>query len=89
MQQAIQPLLAGTDLTPTVACRNVHAIPYHGDAGKYCCMQMAKPLKVTPADAELAQTIVDAILAQQQFVAGAKLKSQGPGFINLRPHRCQ
>lgn len=80
IQQAIQPLLAGTDLTPTVALERPRD-PSHGDAATNIAMQMAKPLKKNRR--ELAQTIVDAILAQQH-PSLAQAEVAGPGFINLR-----
>lgn len=80
IQQAIQPLLADSDLTPTVALERPRD-PSHGDAATNIAMQMAKPLKKNPR--ELAQTIVDAILAQQH-PSLAQAEVAGPGFINLR-----
>jgi arginyl-tRNA synthetase len=55
----------------------------HGDVACNVAMQLAKPLKKNPR--ELAQQIVDALLAQpaaRELVEGAEIA--GPGFINLR-----
>ncbi len=55
----------------------------HGDVACNVAMQLAKPLKKNPR--ELAQQIVDALLAQpaaRGLVDGAEIA--GPGFINLR-----
>lgn len=80
IQQAIQPLLAGSELQPTVALERPRD-PSHGDVATNIAMQIAKPLKKNPR--ELAQAIVDAISAQQHpLVAQAEIA--GPGFINLR-----
>lgn len=80
IQQAIQPLLAGSELQPTVALERPRD-PGHGDVATNIAMQIAKPLKKNPR--ELAQAIVDAISAQQHpLVAQAEIA--GPGFINLR-----
>jgi arginyl-tRNA synthetase len=55
----------------------------HGDIASNVAMQIAKPLKRNPRD--LAQAIVDALLAQpgaDALIAAAEIA--GPGFINLR-----
>jgi arginyl-tRNA synthetase len=55
----------------------------HGDVASNVAMQIAKPLKRNPRD--LAQAIVDALLAQpgaDALIAAAEIA--GPGFINLR-----
>ncbi len=80
IQQAIQPLLAGSDLNPTVALERPRD-PSHGDVATNIAMQIAKPLKKNPR--ELAQAIVEAILAQQHPLL-AQAEIAGPGFINLR-----
>ncbi len=55
----------------------------HGDVACNAAMQLAKPLKKNPR--ELAQSIVDALMAQPDargLVESAEIA--GPGFINLR-----
>ncbi|PMS36491.1 arginyl-tRNA synthetase [Trinickia symbiotica] len=55
----------------------------HGDVACNAAMQLAKPLKKNPR--ELAQSIVDALMAQagaRGLVESAEIA--GPGFINLR-----
>ncbi|CAB3662299.1 MAG: arginine--tRNA ligase [Achromobacter pulmonis] len=55
----------------------------HGDVATNVAMQLAKPAKRNPR--ELAQAIVDALLAQpgaRDLVESAEIA--GPGFINLR-----
>ncbi|PTB21354.1 arginine--tRNA ligase [Trinickia symbiotica] len=55
----------------------------HGDVACNAAMQLAKPLKKNPR--ELAQSIVDALMAQADargLVESAEIA--GPGFINLR-----
>lgn len=79
-KQAVAPLIAGTELTPVVALERPRD-PSHGDVACNIAMQIAKPLKKNPR--ELAQAIVDALLAQANpLIAGAELA--GPGFINVR-----
>ncbi|HEY4071586.1 MAG TPA: arginine--tRNA ligase [Herbaspirillum sp.] len=79
---ALQPLLAGTDLAPTVTLERPRD-PSHGDVACNIAMQIAKPLKKNPR--ELAQAIVDALMAQPDragLIDAAEIA--GPGFINLR-----
>ncbi len=79
-KQAVAPLIAGTELNPVVALERPRD-PSHGDIACNIAMQIAKPLKKNPR--ELAQAIVDALLAQQNpLIASAELA--GPGFINVR-----
>lgn len=79
-KQAVAPLIAGTELNPVVALERPRD-PSHGDVACNIAMQIAKPLKKNPR--ELAQAIVDALLAQQNpLIASAELA--GPGFINVR-----
>lgn len=80
IKKAIAPILADTDLNPTVALERPRD-PSHGDIACNIAMQIAKPLKKNPR--ELAQAIVDALVAQNHpLIASAELA--GPGFINLR-----
>jgi len=70
------------EATPTLLLERPK-VASHGDAATNVAMQIAKPLKRNPR--ELAQAIVDALLAQPG--AAALLESAevaGPGFINLR-----
>ena len=79
---ALQPLLADTGLTPTIALERPRD-PSHGDIACNIAMQLAKPLKKNPR--ELAQAIVAAVLAnpaRADLVEAAEIA--GPGFINLR-----
>jgi arginyl-tRNA synthetase len=79
---ALQPLLAGTDLAPTVTLERPRD-PSHGDVACNIAMQIAKPLKKNPR--ELAQVIVDGLLEQPGsagLIDAAEIA--GPGFINLR-----
>jgi arginyl-tRNA synthetase len=81
-QAALQPLLAGTGLTPVVTLERPRD-PSHGDIACNIAMQIAKPLKKNPR--ELAQAIVDGVMAQAGRVGlidAAEIA--GPGFINLR-----
>ncbi|WP_300754298.1 arginine--tRNA ligase [Janthinobacterium sp.] len=81
-QAALAPVLAGTSLTPIVVLERPRDAS-HGDAACNIAMQLAKQLKQNPR--ELAQTIVDAVLANP---AGKGLieavEIAGPGFINVR-----
>jgi len=55
----------------------------HGDLACSVALQLAKPLRRAPR--EVAQTLVDALLADpaaRPWIAGAEVA--GPGFINLR-----
>lgn len=77
---AITPLLAGSELSPTVTLERPRD-PAHGDIACNIAMQIAKPLKKNPR--ELAQTIVAALVAQPDDVL-ASAEIAGPGFINIR-----
>src|SRR5450830_899548 len=81
-QAALAPLIAGTDLNPTVTLERPRD-PTHGDIACNLAMQLAKPLKKNPR--ELAQALVAGVLAQpgrEDLIASADIA--GPGFINLR-----
>ncbi|MDE2430694.1 MAG: arginine--tRNA ligase [Burkholderiales bacterium] len=79
-QHAVEPLLVGSDLQPTISIERPRD-PSHGDAACNIAMQIAKPLRKNPR--ELAQAIVGAIEAQHHpLVASAEIA--GPGFINIR-----
>lgn len=79
-QIAVDPLLAGSELKPTILLERPRD-PTHGDAACNIAMQIAKPLRKNPR--ELAQAIVDALLAQKHpLIAAAEIA--GPGFINIR-----
>ncbi|ASU37278.1 arginine--tRNA ligase [Herbaspirillum sp. meg3] len=81
-QAALAPLIAGTDLTPTVTLERPRD-PSHGDIACNLAMQLAKPLKKNPR--ELAQALVDGVLSQpgrEELISSADIA--GPGFINLR-----
>ena len=79
-QAALAPIVAGTDMQPTVVLERPRD-PAHGDIACNIAMQLAKPLKKNPR--ELAQAIVASVLANK----GALIETAeiaGPGFINLR-----
>jgi arginyl-tRNA synthetase len=81
-ENALAPLLEGTDLKPTIALERPRD-PAHGDVACNIAMQLAKPLKKNPR--ELAQQIVKSLLdnpASQTLIESADIA--GPGFINLR-----
>ena len=81
-QAALAPLVAGTELTPVVTLERPRD-PTHGDIACNLAMQLAKPLKKNPR--ELAQALVDAVMAQPgraELIDSADIA--GPGFINLR-----
>ncbi|HVK95929.1 MAG TPA: arginine--tRNA ligase [Noviherbaspirillum sp.] len=79
-QTALAPIVAGTDLQPSVVLERPRD-PAHGDIACNIAMQLAKPLKKNPR--ELAQAIVAALLADKgDLIASADIA--GPGFINLR-----
>jgi arginyl-tRNA synthetase len=81
-QAALAPIVAGTDLSPTVVLERPRD-PAHGDIACNIAMQLAKPLKTNPR--ELATRLVAAVLADpaaQGLVEAADVA--GPGFINLR-----
>jgi arginyl-tRNA synthetase len=86
-QAALAPIVAGTELTPTVVIPNIvlerPRDPAHGDIACNIAMQLAKPLKTNPR--ELATRLVAALLADPKaagLVESADVA--GPGFINLR-----
>jgi arginyl-tRNA synthetase len=81
-QAALAPIVAGTDLTPTVVLERPRD-PSHGDVACNIAMQLARPLKTNPR--ELANRLVAALLADpaaKGLVESADVA--GPGFINLR-----
>lgn len=77
---AVEPLLAGSELKPTIALERPRD-PSHGDAACNIAMQIAKPLRKNPR--ELAQSIVAAVEAQAHPMI-ASVEIAGPGFINIR-----
>ncbi|MCC2971305.1 arginine--tRNA ligase [Massilia sp. IC2-476] len=86
-QAALAPIVAGTDLAPTLQQLNIvlerPRDPSHGDIACNIAMQLAKPLKTNPR--ELATRLVAALLAEPGaagLVESADVA--GPGFINLR-----
>jgi arginyl-tRNA synthetase len=81
-QAALAPIVAGTDLTPSVVLERPRD-PSHGDIACNVAMQLAKALKTNPR--ELATRLVAALLADpaaKGLVESADVA--GPGFINLR-----
>ncbi|HWU96892.1 MAG TPA: arginine--tRNA ligase [Oxalicibacterium sp.] len=81
-QDAVAPLVAGTELNPNVVLERPRD-PSHGDVACNLAMQIAKPLKKNPR--EVAQALVDAVQANpagKDLIASAEIA--GPGFINLR-----
>lgn len=81
-QSALTPLVAGTDLNPTVILERPRD-PAHGDVACNLALQLAKPLKLAPR--KLAESLVAAVLAdpaRDGLVESADIA--GPGFINLR-----
>ncbi|WP_295761482.1 arginine--tRNA ligase [Undibacterium sp.] len=80
LQQAVHPLLEGSELTPNILLERPRD-PSHGDIACNIAMQIAKPLKKNPR--ELAQAIVSALLAQNNALISA-VEIAGPGFINIR-----
>lgn len=79
-QNAVDPLLVGSELKPTIALERPRD-PSHGDAACNIAMQIAKPLRKNPR--ELAQAIVAAVEAQNHPLV-ASVEIAGPGFINVR-----
>ena len=80
LQTAVAPLIEGSGLIPNILLERPRDAA-HGDIACNIAMQIAKPLKKNPR--ELAQAIVDALMAQKSaLIASADLA--GPGFINLR-----
>ncbi|MFZ6751525.1 arginine--tRNA ligase [Undibacterium sp. Ren11W] len=80
LQQAIRPLLEGSELTPNILLERPRDSS-HGDIACNIAMQIAKSLKKNPR--ELAQMIVDTLLAQNSALIAA-VEIAGPGFINIR-----
>lgn len=79
-QEAIQPMIAGSELRPSIVLERPRDAS-HGDLACNIAMQIAKPLKKNPR--ELAQVIVDYLLAHRAtLITSAEIA--GPGFINLR-----
>jgi arginyl-tRNA synthetase len=81
-QSALVPLLAGTDLQPTITLDRPRD-PAHGDIACNIAMQLAKQLKKNPR--ELAQTLITAL--DNSPAKGTLIESTdiaGPGFINIR-----
>ena len=79
---ALQPHLAGTDLSAAVVLERPRD-PSHGDIACNIAMQLARRLKKNPR--ELAQALVDAVLADPargDLIDAIEIA--GPGFINLR-----
>jgi arginyl-tRNA synthetase len=81
-QQALTPIVAGTDLQPVVTLERPRD-PSHGDIACNIAMQLAKALKKNPR--ELAQALVAAVLANPDREGLIEsIDIAGPGFINLR-----
>jgi arginyl-tRNA synthetase len=81
-RDALQPLVAGTDLQPAVVLERPRD-PAHGDIACNLAMQLAKPLKKNPR--ELAQALaahVQANPAGKDLIDAIEIA--GPGFINVR-----
>ncbi|MGZ5800979.1 MAG: arginine--tRNA ligase, partial [Burkholderiaceae bacterium] len=81
-QAALGPIVAGTELKPTVILERPRD-PSHGDIACNLAMQIAKPLKKNPR--ELAQALVAAVMgnpARANLIETVEIA--GPGFINLR-----
>ena len=81
-EQAVAPLIAGSELKPVITLERPRD-PSHGDLACNIAMQIAKPLKKNPR--ELAQAISDAIMANPARTGLIDaVEIAGPGFINLR-----
>jgi arginyl-tRNA synthetase len=81
-QSALAPIVAGTDLQPTVTLERPRD-PSHGDVACNIAMQIAKPLKKNPR--EIAQALIAAVTADPakgDLISAIEIA--GPGFINLR-----
>lgn len=81
-EAALVPLLAGSDLKPTVLLETPRD-PAHGDLACNIAMQIARPLDKKPR--ELAQALVASLQAhcgEKQLLKAVEIA--GPGFINLR-----
>jgi arginyl-tRNA synthetase len=79
---AVEPLIAGSGLTPAIALERPK-IAEHGDLACNVAMQIAKPLRRNPRD--IATAIIEHLLANPAaagLIASAEIA--GPGFINLR-----
>ena len=69
-------------VSPTITLERPK-VAAHGDVACNVAMQLAKPLRANPR--QLAQQIVDALLAQPRAkVSSKRAEVAGPGFINLR-----
>ncbi|MGN6652875.1 arginine--tRNA ligase [Trinickia sp.] len=82
VKQVITELNGDAAAAPAIALERPKAAA-HGDVACNVAMQLAKPLQKNPR--ELAQRIVDALLAQpaaKDVIEAAEIA--GPGFINLR-----
>ncbi|MGN6084224.1 arginine--tRNA ligase [Trinickia sp.] len=82
VKQVINESNGDTAAAPAIALERPKAAA-HGDVACNVAMQLAKPLQKNPR--ELAQRIVDALLAQpgaKDLIDAAEIA--GPGFINLR-----
>lgn len=80
--EATQGATEAAFVSPTITLERPK-VAAHGDVACNVAMQLAKPLRANPR--QLAQQIVDALLAQPQargLVDAAEVA--GPGFINLR-----
>nr|WKF58091.1 Arginine--tRNA ligase [Paraburkholderia busanensis] len=80
--QATQGASEAAFVSPTITLERPK-VAAHGDVACNVAMQLAKPLRANPR--QLAQQIVDALLAQPQakgLIDAAEVA--GPGFINLR-----
>jgi len=91
MIQAKQDLLAALgaaiqEISPGAALEAAFESPKQAAHGDFACtaaMQLAKPLKKNPR--ELAQALIDALLAKPAFQQWVEaLEIAGPGFINIR-----
>jgi arginyl-tRNA synthetase len=81
-RNALAPLVAGTDLQPSVVLERPRDAA-HGDVACNLAMQLAKPLKKNPR--ELAKFLVDAVLADPARAGLVEtMEIAGPGFINMR-----
>lgn len=80
IDNALAPLIAGTEISPTILLERPRD-PSHGDVATNVAMQLTKALKKNPR--ELAQVIVSAIMAEaSDLIQSAEIA--GPGFINFR-----
>ncbi|RCS57096.1 arginine--tRNA ligase [Parvibium lacunae] len=82
LSHALQPILAGTDLQPTLVLEKPKQAE-HGDIACTVALQIAKPLKQNPR--LVAEQLIQHLLAQPDSAALiASAEIAGPGFINLR-----